>query len=322
VSIEECRVHDDVINEAIKLVEKATVKVRINAYDEKRLTGELRYVQVQVERRTGRAVLVLTWNEDKLKDCQPSLSRLVKYLKKKAPDQFWHSIWCNCNTSPNNNIFSRGEERWHLIMGPEFHAEMLPGATNSKLYFKPMVFRQANLEGFAKIALKVAEFVPPNSNICELYAGIGVIGLTVLNKQKSSLLSLKCSDENPLNLKCFHRSLKTIPTTKEQKVTYLVSSASQALKNGEAIGANVLIVDPPRKGLEEFVLDQLCQPRLKDCYVDDVDTLIYVSCGYKALLRDCDKLLSSKSGWKIFYSAGYILFPGTNHVESLVVFKR
>lgn len=53
-----------------------------------------------------------------------------------------------------------------------------------------------------------------------------------------------------------------------------------------------------------------------------MSTLVYVSCGYKALLRDCDKLLSSGGGWKIFYSTGYILFPGSDHIETLVVFKR
>ena len=55
--IPECEVHHERINEAIKLVEDATVKVRINAYDEMKLTGELRYVQIQVERRTGKVVL-------------------------------------------------------------------------------------------------------------------------------------------------------------------------------------------------------------------------------------------------------------------------
>ena len=110
-------------------------------------------------------------------------------------------------------------------------------------------------------------------------------------------------------------------------MSYLVASASQALKQGQAINSNVLIVDPPRKGLEEYVLQQLSLPRQKKQnldgntnFVNDVTTLIYVSCGYKALLRDCDKLLAS--GWKIGFSGGYVLFPGSDHVETLVVFKR
>lgn len=68
ISIDECRVHNPNINEAMQLVEKATIKLRITAYDEIKLTGELRYVQFQVERRTNKVVLVLVWNGNKLKD--------------------------------------------------------------------------------------------------------------------------------------------------------------------------------------------------------------------------------------------------------------
>ena len=44
------------------------------------------------------------------------------------------------------------------------------------------------------------------------------------------------------------------------KITYMVASASKALHEGQALGADTLIVDPPRKGLEEEVLVQLCKP--------------------------------------------------------------
>uniref|UniRef100_A0A7S0G9V6 Uncharacterized protein n=1 Tax=Proboscia inermis TaxID=420281 RepID=A0A7S0G9V6_9STRA len=137
-----------------------------------------------------------------------------------------------------------------------------------------------------------------------------------------------------------------------RKVTYKVASASQALNEGEAMGANVLIVDPPRKGLEEEVLHQLCQPinsrqkktdnievlRDEDGYYDDEDdydnanqninltndvtTLIYVSCGFDALARDTTQLLSSNGGWELIRSTGYVLFPGSNHVETLAIFQR
>lgn len=123
------------------------------------------------------------------------------------------------------------------------------------------------------------------------------------------------------------------------KATYTVASASTALRSGQALGANVLIVDPPRKGLEDDVLGQLCKPfnprqpnvespsllTIEDYQVNwtnDVQTLIYVSCGFDALARDVEKLLSSQGGWKLQSATGYILFPGSNHVETLCVFQR
>ena len=97
---------------------------------------------------------------------------------------------------------------------------------------------------------------------------------------------------------------------------------------------------PTRKGLDEVVLQQLCQkingkqlyaekptliahlPRHTINWTNDVRTLIYVSCGFDALARDLDGLLTSNAGWKLESATGYVLFPGSNHVETVVVLRR
>ena len=137
---------------------------------------------------------------------------------------------------------------------------------------------------------------------------------------------------------------KSIPESSNERTTektsYVIASAGKALKLGQALGANVMIVDPPRKGLEDEVLDELCKPYdpnqpyaesatllaipdEKVNWTNDVQTLIYVSCGFDALARDCDRLLSSVgAGWTLQSSTGYILFPGSDHVETLAIFQR
>lgn len=129
------------------------------------------------------------------------------------------------------------------------------------------------------------------------------------------------------------------PARRGPKTSYMVASAAKALKTGQALGADILIVDPPRKGLEDEVLEELCKPfnpnqpcvespdmlTVPDYLVhltNDVRTLIYVSCGFDALARDAEKLLSSGGGWQLESATGYILFPGSNHVETLCVFQR
>lgn len=121
--------------------------------------------------------------------------------------------------------------------------------------------------------------------------------------------------------------------------SYMVATAAEALQAGQALGANVMIVDPPRRGLEGEVLDELCKPfNLMQDYVEskalltisdekvnwtnDVEMLIYVSCGFDALARDCERLLSSRGGWMLKSATGYVLFPGSDHVETLAVFQR
>ena len=420
--IPDCVVHHPAINAAVAALERATATAGVAGYniDNKNDHTTLRFVQLQVERCTGQVPLTLVWNAASLKDCQPGLARLVKALSNKRDDKskplLWHSIWCHCNDGVGNNIFSRSPGRWHRLQGPEFLREPLPVAALADrdaesatatgwLYFSPMTFRQGNLDGFENLALDVARAVPPGSKVCELYGGVGVLGLTALayhhnnnNNNDKSLKWLRCSDENAANPRCFHRAVESLPeemtgrrfrrgngnknsnyrkqnnnnnnnereeiTLAElavrmkssdnnvgnsyvkdggddtvEKTSYLIASAGQALRMGQALGANVLIVDPPRRGLEDDVLDCLCQPYSPDqpyvesttflsisdeqmLWTNDVQTLIYVSCGFDALARDSDRLLSSNAGWTLQSSTGYILFPGSDHVETLAIFTR
>lgn len=383
LEIPECAVHHPSINRAVHALVDATAKLGIPAFQETTREYGLRYVQFQVERVTGKLCLTLVWNAETLKQTQPALSRLIKELNLKEPD-LWHSIWCHCNDSSGNNIFSRNPRRWHRISGPEFIREPIPATDQGWLYFSPLTFRQGNLDGFDIIAGDVARAVPGGSKVCELYAGVGLLGLTALsyhaNEENGStpLQWIRCSDENPSNSRCFYRSVDSLPLhvsnrdtggsqgetdeqfltlaelaamvesgrtppssqdAKKEEPSYLVASAGKALKAGQALGAQVLIVDPPRKGLEDEVLDELCKPFNpnqpyverstfltmfddKVNWVNDVETLIYVSCGFDALARDCERLLSSPGGWVLQSATGYILFPGSDHVETLAIFQR
>jgi len=413
VEIPNCRIHHPAINQAVDVLYKATQEVRTHAYNEENHNGGgLRYVQLQVERNTNKVCMTLIWNGESLKECQPDLSRLTKACKRIDPKLF-HSIWCHTNASIGNSIFLRNEKCWHPMDGPDFVREVLPGSSeddikNRKsglLHFTPMAFRQGNLDGFDAIALHVAKEVPPGSKVCELYAGVGILGLTALSyhaKNNSNEYSvdenggelgwLRCSDENPANPRCFQKNVNSMPSEitgripiskrksysnkssrkkkksektledvmqemmleegnsgraasessidpRKGKVSYKVASAAKALYEGQALGADVLIVDPPRKGLEEDVLVQLCKPhnpnqdytedpvllqgpRYKSNFVNDAHTLIYVSCGFDAFARDCDRLLKGNAGWRLQSATGYVLFPGSNHVETIAIFKR
>ncbi len=118
-----------------------------------------------------------------------------------------------------------------------------------------------------------------------------------------------------------------------------VTSPAKALRAGQALGAQVLIVDPPRKGLKDDMFKDLRKPfdpnqpyaesptylshsDDKVNWTNDVQPLIYVSCGFDALARDCDKLLNSRAGWMLDSATGYVVFPGSDHAESPFVLPR
>jgi hypothetical protein len=212
VEIPNCQVHHPSINRAIEILKAATAKVGTPAYNMDSRDGEgLRYVQLQVERATGKVCLTLVFGASDIKSTQPSMSRLTKELTRLDSD-LWHSMWCHTNESSGNNIFSRNPRNWHHLSGPEFVREPLPVGDMGWLYFSPLAFRQGNMDGFDILAIDVAKAVPGGSKVCELYAGVGVLGLTALayHHLTSPLLWVRCSDENPANTRCFNRSLQSM----------------------------------------------------------------------------------------------------------------
>lgn len=140
-AIPHCQVHHPRINEAVELLRLTALDCGVKAYQEPannrgRGNGELRYVQLSMERRSNKVQLVLVWNADHYKDCSQALGRLVKKLKSQP---IWHSITINFNTGSSNVIFNYEEDGWKLLHGPSFIKERVGNAT---FLFRPQIFRQ------------------------------------------------------------------------------------------------------------------------------------------------------------------------------------
>lgn len=110
---------------------------------------------------------------------------------------------------------------------------------------------------------------------------------------------------------------------------YLVAPASDERclgwlgGSGEIEGVDVVIVDPPKKGLEPGVLSALT------AHYDTVKggepskdqlTLIYLSCGWDALKKEMAALMEAR--WRLVHSRAFLFFPGTDAIETLAIFKR
>lgn len=418
-SAPDSEVYHPSINRAVDVIAAATRTVRTPGYTEETGEGLLRYLSCQVESSSGKVCLSLVMNAEKFKECQPQLSYLVKELKRNGNAQLWHSIWVHCNDSKGTAMFAQDASRWHPLDGPPYVREQIPGSDPEEreglLYFSPQVFRHANLEGFGAVAKEVREAIPSGSKVCQLNAGVGLLGLSALlyhgkqaNVQRGGLTWLRCSDESRENARCFDRAVNSMPThitgltprkfqkngaisgrrgrnasrqggnkgrsgggevsikhlmdsmmsdagsgrsggnnrnnssqnDPSERVTFMQANAATALFKGQILGADVLIVDPPRKGLDKMVLQHLClSPHSKQPYAEkanmlshlprhtinwtnDVRTLIYVTMFGDTLAQDLDSLFTSQGGWKLDTATGHVLFPGSNHVETVVVLRR
>lgn len=407
--------HHPKINSTLQLLLKCMTDVGVCGYlegvgeDERQcdqLHCYLKYVLVAVERETSRVQLTLVWNSSRSNaHSKGLLDALVEKLQEQQSNANirFHSIWVNYHlTSRHNNaITGRVEKDWVLLYGDEYVTEVahIPGRDRElvpKLCFPPFVFRQANITVFGKIVcdlrpwLETMATVDHNTKTCvlprclELYGGVGTIGLNCLDL----VSTLICSDENPNNEKCFNASLALLSSVLSNKARYITRKSADLAVQGLLSHTlyDVIIVDPPRKGLEEDVLKVLVNPsRFADTSVsapknkkvfdeggdeikvisgdrrESLRRLIYISCGFDAFQRDCDVLTgvtgvaqavdnsSDKTSsaisrkrkfdvdyenatetrtsenqirWKLVFAKGYLLFPGSNHIETLAVFDR
>lgn len=233
------------------------------------------------------------------------------------------------------------------------------------LHFPPFVFRQANISVFRTIVHEVRRWLRDmtsvsaettstlrgmtnkldNIDCLELYGGVGTIGLHCLDLVRR----LVCSDENPHNDSCFQRSLQAIRATQgdalARRISYLTGkSADLAMQGLIHRDFDVLVVDPPRKGLEPEVMEQLllldphnslkhkAPAQNKKKIFSDVDEteaaehvddstqrkrtlkrLIYVSCGFEAFQRDCQMLTGEAAalkGYTVSQTTSYPTAPG------------
>ena len=241
-----------------------------------------------------------------------------------------HSLWVHYNDSwkHDNAIFNirGGPDSWQHRYGPTAVQEtlMLPGQDHPiALRFPPNVFRQANLDAFAHIVAEIrkrlrggdaTETTTRRRKCVELYGGVGTIGLNIADLF-SSLVS---SDENPYNRQCFLEAAADLP--EGVNVSYEPKNAADLVKTGVLETADVVVVDPPRKGLDDDTLDALCCINTATKKKKRPRLLVYVSCGFDAFQRDCEALVTKSNCWKLEHAEGHLLFPGSDAIETLAFF--
>ncbi|MDF2577317.1 MAG: hypothetical protein K0S74_801 [Chlamydiales bacterium] len=304
VPIPHCVVHHPLINKAVEIVKDKIISQKLPIYCEETGQGLLRYIQCFVDRKQNKVQLSAVLNLQGLEEdyYEAKVKTWLMELWESGKGSLWHSIWVNFNSQRNNLIFGK---QWSHIHGEEYLWEELLGFPFA---FQPMVFSQANMDLFESILRDIVQSLDSTQKVIEYYAGIGVIGLLAAIKAQK----VYSCETNPNSIELFQQTCTRWPDDIVGKMNFAATEVSQNLD--WLYRGDVLIVDPPRKGLDPLVLQKLKvgEHALKQ--------IIYLSCGWNSFKRDCDTLLNS--GWKLENAKIYILFPGSNHIETLAWFEK
>lgn len=296
VHIPNCVVQDPLINRVAEVVRRALVEARVSPYSDQAHAGVARYLQVVVERSSRTAQVTLVANAEDPGSLEPCFDLIRDRL---GPEL--HSLWWNRNTERANTIL--GSE-FRLIAGAASVVEHFGGAA---IHYPPGAFGQNNLGIAERIIEHVQRFVPEGSSVAEFYAGVGAIGLSLLERVRE----LRLNEISPASLAGLEMGRSALAPSAQLKTRVFPGVAGAALEI--ARDAEVVIADPPRKGLDpELTAALATAPPAR---------FIYVSCGLESFLRDAAALIDSGK-LRLTALTAFTLLPFTEHVETVGVFER
>lgn len=298
VAIPDCPVHHPQIQRLLPRLTAWLNEARIPAYDEAGHQGLLRAVHLAVESESERVRITFVLCSDLLgEELEAAKLAFAPVLEKLQADFPIMGIFFNAQSARTNTIFG---QRFVQLHGSEAMLEASGAAT---AYFPPGAFAQANPVMHARAVSRIFSQVMAEARVVEYYAGVGSIGLGLLKQGRDVVFNEVGSG----SLEGLCRGIEELGH--DSKARVLRGTA------GEFAGFygkdDVVIVDPPRKGLDPELLERLQKEPPRQ--------LIYLSCGLDSLLRESELLRAA--GYRLTSLTGYPYFPFTHHVETLAVFE-
>jgi 23S rRNA (uracil1939-C5)-methyltransferase len=281
-----CQVPEPPIDEVARLAAKLAAALPV--YDESKKTGELRHLIV---RANADGLLLVVYVARSL-EAKPALAVAARELRTRRPDVA--GVVLNLNDAPGNVILGDRD----LVLDGADALEDTVG--DVRLQLSARAFFQINRAQAARLYAEAARHARPGDRAVDLYTGVGGIALA-LAKKGAHVLGVETHAQAVADAR---RSARANGVSARFEVG---DAASAHLE-----GADLLVVDPPRKGLGEATRAAIAraQPR----------TIVYVSCYPKTLADDVKAL--GELGWRVESVRPFDLMPGTPHIEVVTTLRR
>lgn len=206
-----------------------------------------------------------------------------------------------------NNIDKLKDKCTVLIINDELkttNSSIITNIGKYKFYESEKSFFQINKDLTEKLydeALKIVEKVKPNK-LLDLYCGTGTIGIYV-SEFSNEIIGIDYNKSN-INDANKNKELNNL-----NNISFICDKVENQIDNFKDI--DMIIVDPPRKGLDQKTKEYLNTIKAKH--------LVYISCDLITFSRDINDLLEN---YEVEYIKPFNMFPKTYHCESIVVLER
>ena len=296
IPIDNCLIQNKKSEEIAKFIIEFIKEKNISIYDEKTGKGLVRHIVTKVGIKTGEIMCVIVINGYKI----PNESELVENLKTRYPEI--KAIVKNINIKNTNVIL--GQENINLY-GNGYIEDILG---EYKFKISPLSFYQVNpvqAEKLYNLGVSMAE-ITKDDVVFDLYCGIGTISL-FMSKFAKKVYGIEIVEEA---VKMAKENAESNNVSNTEFFAGDVEIVLDDLINNKGIKADVVMFDPPRKGLDKKSIDNILNIRPKK--------IVYISCNPATLIRD---LADFESEYDIKTIIPVDMFPYTSHVECVSVLK-
>ena len=314
IDSEDCLIAPEINQTIIREIKSFMEEYHVAPYDEERGTGIVRHALIRVGFHTGQILVCLVINADSLPHADKLTERLIKI-------QGMTSVCLNINKKKTNVIL--GEKVVNLF-GPGYLEDKIGEVT---FQISPQSFFQVNPSQTEVLYKKALEFagLTGQETVWDLYCGIGTISLFLAQKAKKvygvEIVPEAIADaKNNAKINEIENAEFFVGKSEEILPAYYEQYAKD--HPGEHAHADVIVVDPPRKGCEESLLQTIVdmQP----------EKVVYVSCDSATLARDLkyltEKVCSEGKEGEYRYQVEKVqpvdMFPWSAHVETVVLLSK
>ncbi len=297
VPVDSCLLQPETFKIAADLIIEYAQGKKIPAYREETNTGILRHIYIREGYHSGEMMVCLVVR----KNIERELRGLVPLLREKLPSV--KSIVMNINPDKTNVILGR---RTVTLWGSDTITDTMCG---NETEISPLSFYQVNTPQAERLYGCAKEFagLTGQERILDLYCGAGTIGLSMADKA-GSVLGVEVIPE------AIENARENAKRNGIENAEFICSDAGKASVKlaDENMLPDVIIADPPRKGCDGETLEAIARM--------NPERVVMVSCNPATAARDCAILCGKQ--YKVEKVQAVDLFPGTGHVETVVLMSR
>lgn len=292
----ECKIQDELCQKVANYIFEYIKENDIPVYNESTLKGSIRHIIIRIGKKTSEIMVTLvsnTTNIPKEKELANAISNKFSEVK---------TIVKNINNKNTNVILG---DRTEILFGEGYIYDFLG---NKKFKISPMSFYQVNPIQTEKLYGKAVEYagLTGNETIFDLYCGIGTIGIFASDNVKK-IYGIETIPEAIQDAK---ENAKINNIKNSEFYSGDVEKILPELIETRKLSADVIFIDPPRKGCDKMAIDTILKIAPKK--------LVYVSCNPATLGRDI-KLLEEK--YELKKLAICDMFCFTSHIESVALLE-